>query len=56
MADAVNEACGASPNPGVPAAVSTGGGDGLPDLPRDGRGFGDEASLGDFGGLAMGRR
>ena len=32
-----NSACGSSPKPGVPAAVSSGGATGLPDLPRDGR-------------------
>src|SRR5205807_5608553 len=43
-----NGACGASAKPaaaerlvsGVPPARSAGGGDGLPDLPREGRGFG----------------
>ena len=43
-----NGACGASAKPcaverrvsGVPPAPSTGGGDGLPDLPREGRGRG----------------
>ena len=42
-------ACGASPNPGVPAAVSIGGGSGLPDLARDGRAFGVLS----LGGLAV---
>ena len=44
--DAVNAACGASPKPGVPAAVSTGGAAGLPDLTLDGRGFGVASDLG----------
>ena len=46
--DVSNAAWGASPKPlfaaaavnGVPAAVSFGGGAGLPDFPRDARGFG----------------
>ena len=42
--------CAASPKPGVPAPVSTGGGAGLPDLPRDGRGR-VTFSRGGFGGV-----
>jgi hypothetical protein len=43
---------GASPKPGVPAEVSTGGAEGLPERPREGRG-GFEPGV--FGGDAMGR-
>ncbi len=45
VSDGVNVACGASPKPGVPAAVSAGGGAGLPDLPRDARGALDFAGV-----------
>lgn len=46
-------ACGASRSPGVPAAVSTGGGVGLPDLVRDVRGFFTFAEAEDFRGSDM---
>jgi hypothetical protein len=51
---ASNRVCGGSAKPrvaGVPAAVSAGGGSGLPDLPREGRGA---LPAPDFGVLAMG--
>lgn len=48
----MNGACGASPKPlprrlvsGVPAEVSRGGGGGLPDLPREARGWGVVSAL-----------
>ena len=55
-----NGACGASANPaaadrlvsGVPPARSAGGGGGLPDLPREARGFGVELGAG-FGVRGM---
>ena len=52
----MNGACGASPKPlvpGVPTAVSAGGAGGLPERPREGRGFG-VVSEPDFGWRGMG--
>jgi len=61
-----NGACGASAKPaaaerlvsGVPLRASAGGGGGLPDLPREGRGRGvvsrAGAGAGDLGGRGMG--
>ena len=60
-----NGACGASAKPcaaerrvsGVPLSASAGGGGGLPDLPREGRGRGVVSRAGrggDLGGRGMG--